>query len=48
MNAIFYAAEDDLKLQVVTIATDETDGFKRFMRSAKIFDLDVEVCVCVQ
>ena len=32
---------------MVTIATSETDGYKRFMRSAKLFDLDVEVCVQV-
>ena len=29
----------------MTIATSETDGYKRFMRSAKLFDLDVEVCL---
>ena len=34
---------DNLRLKVVTIATNETDGYKRFMRSAKNFDLDVEV-----
>ena len=28
---------------MVTIATNETDGYKRFMRSAKTFGLDVEV-----
>ena len=26
------------------MATDETDGFKRFTRSLKTFDLDVLVC----
>lgn len=31
----------------MTIATSETDGYKRFMRSAKLFDLDVEVCLQV-
>ena len=34
---------DKLKLRVVTIATSETDGYQRFMRSAKLFNLDVEV-----
>lgn len=33
----------ELQLQVVTIATEETDGFKRFMRSADLFDLNVRV-----
>ena len=32
-----------LQLKVVTIATNETDGFQRFMRSAEMFDIDVEV-----
>lgn len=30
-------------MKVVTIATNETDGYLRFMRSAKMFDVDVEV-----
>lgn len=34
---------DQLRLKVVTIATNETDGYKRFMRSAKLFGIDVEV-----
>lgn len=32
-----------LDLQVVTVATEETDGFKRFMQSASHFNLSVEV-----
>jgi len=32
----------DLKLKVVTVATDETDGYHRFIRSAKVYGLDVE------
>ena len=32
-----------LDLQVVTVATEETDGFKRFMNSAKYYDIPVEV-----
>ena len=31
------------RLKVITVATEETDGYLRFMRSAKLFDLDVEV-----
>ena len=34
---------DDLRLQVVTIATEKTDGYHRFMRSSRLFDLNVEV-----
>ena len=34
---------DDLRLQIVTIATEETDGYHRFMRSVRLFDLNVEV-----
>lgn len=34
---------EDLRLRVVTIATSETDGYQRFIRSARLFDLDVEV-----
>ena len=41
--ACAYSLTDKLRLKVVTIATNETDGYKRFMRSAKIFGLDVEV-----
>ena len=36
---------EGLRLRVVTIATSETDGYQRFIRSAKLFDLDVEVSV---
>lgn len=31
------------KLLVLTVATEETDGFKRFMRSARVYGLRVEV-----
>ena len=34
-----------LDLQVVTVATEETDGFKRFMNSAKYYDIPVEVII---
>ena len=47
---MIFIPADNLRLKVVTIATNETDGYKRFMRSAKMFDLDVEVsgemCEC--
>ena len=32
-----------LDLQVITVATEETDGFKRFISSAKHFNINVEV-----
>lgn len=31
------------KLLVVTVATKETDGFRRFLRSAKLFNYTVKV-----
>ena len=33
-----------LALQVVTVATEKTDGFKRFMSSAQYYGISVEVC----
>ena len=35
--------KNELTLQIVTVATDETDGYARFMQSAKDFGLQVEV-----
>ena len=35
--------DDNLRLQVVTVATRATDGYERFMRSVNLFKLDVEV-----
>lgn len=32
----------------MTVATEETDGFKQFMRSAKKYDLKVKVCCSFQ
>ena len=32
-----------LKLKLVTVATDDTDGLKRLLRSAKVYDLDLTV-----
>ncbi|RMX35950.1 hypothetical protein pdam_00005243 [Pocillopora damicornis] len=34
---------DELRLLAITVATDETDGYKRFMRSAKVNNIDVKV-----
>lgn len=36
-------SSEDVRLKVITVATDETDGYHRFLRSAKIYGLDVEV-----
>lgn len=36
-------APDELRLLAVTVATDETDGYKRFMKSAKANHVDVKV-----
>ena len=36
---------DELKLLAITVATDETDGYKRFMRSAKANNIDVKVAL---
>ena len=37
-----FGATND-RLLVVTVATEETDGYQRFMRSARINDIDVQV-----
>lgn len=37
---VFFPAE---KLLVLTVATKETDGFKRFMRSARHFNYTIKV-----
>ena len=39
----FVLCAGELRLKVVTIATDETDGYKRFLRSTQMFGIDVEV-----
>ena len=36
-------APDELRLLALTVATDETDGYKRFMKSAKANRIDVKV-----
>ena len=38
-----FLGASDLKLKIVTVATEETDGYKRFTRSARIYGLDVDV-----
>jgi len=35
------------RLQVVTVATSDTDGFSRFLRSTKLFGLNVEVSITI-
>lgn len=35
--------ENDKNLLILTVATEETDGFRRFVRSATRFDLNVQV-----
>ncbi|XP_047131925.2 procollagen-lysine,2-oxoglutarate 5-dioxygenase 1 isoform X1 [Hydra vulgaris] len=35
--------DKEISFKLVTVATEQTDGFKRFMRSANVFGLDVEV-----
>ncbi len=35
------------RLQVITVATSETDGYERFMRSVRLFDIDVEVSTTI-
>jgi hypothetical protein len=42
-NFTWSNGEKEYRLKVVTVATEETDGYKQFIRSAKIFDLDVDV-----
>ncbi|KAL5013601.1 hypothetical protein ScPMuIL_007871 [Solemya velum] len=43
LAAVSQGSSIDDGLLIVTVATEETDGFRRFMRSAKKYDLDVEV-----
>lgn len=37
------SVEGNIRLQVVTVATKPVDGYERFMHSAELFHLDVEV-----
>ena len=43
MLIVFVADYENLKLLGLTVATDETDGFKRLMRSADIFNIQIKV-----
>ena len=43
VHKIVTGDQNGLKLLGLTVATDETDGFKRFMRSAGIFDIPIKV-----
>ncbi|CAB3978182.1 procollagen-lysine,2-oxoglutarate 5-dioxygenase 3-like [Paramuricea clavata] len=47
LNAFFLVKctgdQNGLKLWGLTVATDETDGFKRFMRSADIYNIKIKV-----
>ena len=38
-----FSGHEGLQLIGITVATDETDGFKRFMRSADLFNVKVKV-----
>lgn len=40
-------APDELRLLALTVATDETDGYKRFMKSAKANHIDVKVSLII-
>ena len=42
----FTGDHEGLRLLGLTVATDETDGFKRFMRSAEIFNIPIKVGLC--
>ncbi|XP_073976673.1 procollagen lysyl hydroxylase [Rhodnius prolixus] len=43
LSIIVGNCEQENDFIVFTVATDETDGYKRFMRSAEVFDIPVEV-----
>ena len=43
MNFISFDLCHVAGLKVLTVATDETDGFRRFMRTANKYQLDVKV-----
>lgn len=40
---LFFVFPSTEKLLVLTVATKETDGFKRFMRSARHFNYTIKV-----
>ena len=41
--AVLAEAAANYRLQVVTVATEKTDGYRRFMDSAERFNLSVQV-----
>ena len=49
-NMIIYMLTIVADLLVITVATDETDGFKQFLRSAKKYGIKVKVLfrICLQ
>lgn len=42
-STVLAEAAANYRLQVVTVATEETDGYRRFMDSAERFNLSVQV-----
>uniref|UniRef100_A0A224XJ30 procollagen-lysine 5-dioxygenase n=1 Tax=Panstrongylus lignarius TaxID=156445 RepID=A0A224XJ30_9HEMI len=42
-SIVFASSDNESDFLVFTVATDETDGYKRFMRSAEVFDIPVQV-----
>ena len=44
---LYYSFCTDLHLQVITVATDKTDGCKRFINSANHHGINVEVCMMI-
>ncbi|XP_066923036.1 procollagen-lysine,2-oxoglutarate 5-dioxygenase 1-like [Clytia hemisphaerica] len=43
-SAVETETQEHLEIKLFTIATDPTDGYNRFMKSAKHYGYDVEVC----
>ena len=41
--ALNFLSHNVSDLLVITVATTETDGYKRYMRSVKIYDLNAKV-----
>lgn len=43
--SFFFLLRQNVDFKVFTVATNETDGFKQFMRSSKIYNIPLEVCI---
>ncbi|GIY64250.1 multifunctional procollagen lysine hydroxylase and glycosyltransferase LH3 [Caerostris extrusa] len=43
ISIVSEASKEEPKLLVLAVATEETDGFKRFMRSARVYGINVEI-----